>query len=118
MYFVKTFNRPQFIATQANEGPELTMYINIRVRISSTPVPCRALLVGVVLIISPTYYLITYPVSLSRRGADESLTIFLHFVLSVAALMASHIFSPVHSYMLSDHFSLGRSLFIVPFTVH
>ena len=54
MYFVKTFNRPQFIATQANEGPERTMYINIRVRVSSTPVPCRALLVGVVLIISPT----------------------------------------------------------------
>ena len=63
------------------------------------------------------HYLITYPVALSRRGADESLTIFLHFFLSVAALMASHTFSPVHSYMLSDHFSLGRPLFLVPFTV-
>ena len=30
-------------------------------------------------------YLITYPVALSRRGADESLTIFLNFFLSVAA---------------------------------
>ena len=58
-----------------------------------------------------------YPVALSHRGADESLTIFLHFYLSVAALMASHTFSPVHSYMLSDHFSLGRPLFLVPFTV-
>ena len=63
------------------------------------------------------YYLITCPVAFNHRGADESLTIFLHFFLSVAALMASHTFSHVHSYMLSDHFSLGRPLFLVPFTV-
>ena len=62
--------------------------------------------------------MIIYPVELSRSGADESITIYLHFSRSVVSIIASYAFSPIHSCMLTDHFSFGKFLFLMPFTVH